>query len=71
MKKTNAFLTTEQRENIIDMALDWFEDWKSDGPSVYPESVQDRKNLMISLNNSQLIKHLQKYYAKDIWDFIN
>jgi len=70
MKKNIAF-TSEQREEIIDMVLGWYADWKHDEPTVYTETIEERKNKMIPLNNSQLIKHLQKWYAPDIWDFIN
>jgi len=71
MKKTNAFLTREQRENIIDMVLVWYADWKHDEPTVYTETIEERKNKMIALNNSDLLKHLQEWYAPDIWDYIN
>ena len=70
MKKNIAF-TSEQREEIIDMVLGWFEDWKNDDPTAYPETVEERKQLMLPLNNSKLIKHIQELYAKDIWDYIN
>jgi len=70
MKKNIAF-TSEQRKEIIDMVLGWFEDWKNDDPTAYPETVEERKLLMLPLNNSELIKHIQELYAKDIWDFIN
>jgi hypothetical protein len=70
MKKNIAF-TSEQREEIIDMVLGWYADWQHDEPTVYTETIEERKNKMIPLNNSQLIKHLQKWYAPDIWDFIN
>jgi len=70
MKKNIAF-TSEQREEIIDMVLGWFEDWKNDDPTAYPETVEERKHLMLPLNNSELIKHIQELYAKDIWDYIN
>tara|TARA_R100001460_G_scaffold40547_1_gene75801 strand:+ start:117 stop:332 length:216 start_codon:yes stop_codon:yes gene_type:complete len=71
MKKTNIAFTKEKREEIIDMALGWYEDWKHDEPTVYTETVEQRRNKMVSLNNSELIKHLQEWYAKDIWDYIN
>ena len=67
----NIAFTKEQREEIIDLALGWYEDWKLNEPEVYPETVEERKNKMIALNNSELIKHLQEWYAKDIWDYIN
>ena len=70
MKKNIAF-TSEQREEIIDMVLGWFEDWKNDDPTAYQETVEERKQLMLPLNNSELIKHIQELYAKDIWDYIN
>tara|TARA_Y100001972_G_scaffold2636_1_gene2993 strand:+ start:250 stop:465 length:216 start_codon:yes stop_codon:yes gene_type:complete len=71
MKKTNIAFTKEQREEIIDMVLGWFEDWKNDDPTAYPETVEERKALMLPLNNSELIKHLQEWYAEDIWDYIH
>ena len=67
----NIAFTSEQREQIIDMALGWYADWKHDEPTVYTETVEERRQLMLPLNNSQLIKHLQEFYAPDIWDFIN
>ncbi len=70
MKKNIAF-TSEQREEIIDMVLGWFEDWKLNEPTVYTETVEERRQLMLPLNNSELIKHIQELYAKDIWDYIN
>ncbi len=70
MKKNIAF-TSEQREEIIDMVLGWFEDWKLSEPTVYTETVEERRQLMLPLNNSELIKHIQELYAKDIWDYIN
>ena len=70
MKKNIAF-TSEQREEIIDMVLGWFEDWKLNEPEVYPETVEQRRQLMLPLNNSELIKHIQEHYAKDIWNYIN
>ena len=71
MKKTNIAFTKKQREEIIDMVLGWFEDWKNDDPTAYPETVEERKALMLPLNNSELIKHLQEWYAEDIWDYIH
>ena len=71
MKKTNIAFTKEQREEIIDLVLGWFEDWKNDDPTAYPETVEERKALMLPLNNSELIKHLQEWYAEDIWDYIH
>jgi len=71
MKKTNIAFTKEQREEIIDLALGWYEDWQLNEPEVYPETIEERRNKMVCLNNSELIKHLQKWYAQDIWDYIN
>ena len=71
MKKQNIAFTKEKREAIIDMALGWFEDWKLNEPTVYTESVEERRNKMLLLNNSELIKHLKEWYAEDIWDYIN
>ena len=73
MKKNIAF-TSEQREQIIDMVLGWFEDWKNADPTAYPETVEERKQLMLPLNNSQLIKHIDKFYGLpkgEIWEYIN
>ena len=70
MKKNIAF-TSEKREEIIDMVLGWFEDWKLNEPEVYPETVEQKRQLMLPLNNSELIKHIQEHYAKDIWNYIN
>ena len=71
MKKQNIAFTKEKREAIIDMALGWFEDWKLNEPTVYTETVEERRNKMLLLNNSELIKHLKGWYAEDIWDYIN
>jgi len=72
MKKTNIAFTKKQREEIIDMVLGWFEDWKNDDPTAYPETVEERKALMLPLNNSELIKHIQEFYGcPDIWDYIH
>ena len=71
MKKQNIAFTKEKREAIIDMALGWFEDWKLNEPTVYKETVEERRNKMLLLNNSDLIKHLKEWYAEDIWDYIN
>ena len=71
MKKQNIAFTKEKREAIIDMALGWFEDWKLNEPTVYTETVEERRNKMLLLNNSELIKHLKEWYAEDIWDYIN
>ena len=60
MKKQNIAFTKEKREAIIDMALGWFEDWKLNEPTVYTETVEERKSLMLPLNNSELIKHIEK-----------
>ena len=71
MEKQNIAFTKEKREAIIDMALGWFEDWKLNEPTVYTETVEERRNKMLLLNNSELIKHLKEWYAEDIWDYIN
>ena len=63
MKKTNIAFTAEQREQIIDMALGWFEDWKLNEPTVYPETVEERRALMLPLNNSELFKHIVELYG--------
>ena len=72
MKKTNIAFTKAQREEIIDMVLGWFEDWKLNEPTVYTETVEERRQLMLALNNSELIKHIQEFYGcPDIWDYIH
>ena len=73
MKKNIAF-TSKQREQIIDMVLGWFEDWKLNEPEVYPETVEERRQLMLPLNNSELIKHIEKFYGVSnsmLWQDIN
>ena len=69
MKKKN-FLTTDQRAELIEQCLDWFEDWKNSDPTCYPETREERKQMMVVLNNSDLIKHMEKYYCEDIFDYI-
>jgi len=69
MKKT-TILTTEQRDTIIDKCLEWFEDWKFNEPTVYPETVEDRRQMMVVLNNSDLLKHVYEFYAPDIWEYV-
>ena len=69
MKKT-TILNKSQRETIIDKCLEWFEDWKLNEPSVYTESVTDRRQIMEALNNSDLMKHVYEFYAPDIWDYV-
>ena len=69
MKKT-TFLTTDQRAELIEQCLDWFEDWKNSDPTCYPETREERKQMMILLHNSDLIKHMEKYYCEDIFDYI-
>ena len=69
MKKT-TILNKSQRETIIDKCLEWFEDWKLNEPTVYTESVTDRRQTMETLNNSDLIKHVYEFYAPDIWDYV-
>ena len=74
MKKQNIAFTKEKREAIIDMALGWFEDWKLNEPTVYTETVEERKALMLPLNNSELIKHIEEFYGVvegEIWIYIN
>ena len=67
----NIAFTTEQREEIYDLVLGWFEDWKNDDPTAYPETVEQRRQLMLPLNNSDLIKHIKELYSADIWDYIH
>ena len=69
MKKT-TILNKSQREAIIDKCLEWFEDWKLNEPTVYTESVTERRQIMEALNNSDLIKHVYEFYAPDIWDYV-
>ncbi len=74
MKKQNIAFTQEKREAIIDMVLGWFEDWKLNEPTVYTETVEERKALMLPLNNSELIKHIEEFYGLpkgEIWIYIN
>ena len=70
----NIAFTTEQREQIIDMVLGWFEDWKLNEPTVYTETVEERRALMLPLNNSELFKHIVEFYGvsrDDLWWHIN
>ena len=69
MKKT-TILNKSQRETIIDKCLEWFEDWKADDPNSYPESVEDRRQMMVVLNNSDLIKHVIEFYSPDVWEYV-
>ena len=69
MKKT-TILNKSQRETIIDKCIEWFEDWKLNEPTVYTESVSDRRQIMEALNNSDLMKHVYEFYALDIWDYV-
>jgi len=69
MKKT-TILTTEQRDTIIDKCLEWFEDWKLNEPIVYPETVEDRRQMMVVLNNSDLMKHVYEMYSPHIWEYV-
>jgi len=69
MKKT-TILTTEQRDTIIDKCLEWFEDWKLNEPTVYPETVEDRRQMMVVLNNSDLMKHVYEMYSPHIWEYV-
>mgnify|MGYP003130480311 CR=1 FL=1 len=69
MKKT-TILNKSQRETIIDKCIEWFEDWKLNEPTVYTESVTDRRQIMEALNNSDLMKHVYEFYALDIWDYV-
>ena len=70
----NIAFTTEQREQIIDLVLGWFEDWKLNEPTVYTETVEERKQLMLPLNNSELFKHIVEFYGlseNELWEHIN
>ena len=72
--KKNIAVTSEQRKEIIDMVLGWFEDWKNDDPTAYSETVEERRQLMLPLNNSQLIKHIEEFYGVKgimLWEDIN
>ena len=74
MKKQNIAFTKEKREAIMNMVLGWFEDWKLNEPTVYTETVEERRQLMLPLNNSELIKHIEEYYGViegEIWTYIN
>lgn len=74
MKKQNIAFTKEKREAIMDMVLGWYEDWKLNEPTVYTETVDERKALMLPLNNSELIKHIEEFYGVvegEIWSYIN
>ena len=74
MKKQNIAFTKEKREAIMDMVLGWYEDWKLNEPTVYTETVDERKALMLPLNNSELIKHIEEFYViveGEIWSYIN
>ena len=58
----------------MNMVLGWFEDWKLNEPTVYTETVEERRQLMLPLNNSELIKHIEEYYGViegEIWTYIN
>ena len=48
MKKT-TFLTTDQRAELIEQCLDWFEDWKNSDPTCYPETREERKQMKRSV----------------------
>ena len=74
MKKQNIAFTKEKREAIMDMVLGWYEDWKLNEPTVYTETVDEKKGLMLPLNNSELIKHIEEFYGVvegEIWSYIN
>lgn len=74
MKKQNIAFTKEKREAIMDMVLGWYEDWKLNEPTVYTETVDEKKALMLPLNNSELIKHIEEFYGVvegEIWSYIN
>ena len=74
MKKQNIAFTKEKKEAIMDMVLGWYEDWKLNEPTVYTETVDERKALMLPLNNSELIKHIEEFYGVvegEIWSYIN
>ncbi len=69
MKKT-TYLTSEQRQTIIEQCEFWFEEWKSNDPLAYPEAWEVRLNMMEHLNNSDFIKHVIDFYSPDIWEFV-
>ena len=46
-----TFLTTDQRAELIEQCLDWFEDWKDSDPTCYPETREEKKQMMVVLNN--------------------
>ena len=74
MKKQNIAFKKEKREAIMDMVLGWYEDWKLNEPTVYTETVDEKKALMLPLNNSELIKHIEEFYGVvegEIWSYIN
>ena len=68
--KKKTYLTSDQRAELIEQCLDWFEDWKDSDPTCYPETREERKEMMVVLNNSDLIKHMKKFYCEDIFDYI-
>ena len=41
MKKT-TYLTSDQRAELIEQCLDWFEDWKDSDPICYPETREEQ-----------------------------
>ena len=61
MKKT-TYLTSDQRAELIEQCLDWYEDWQATDPITYPDTRETLKNEMQILNNSDLIKHINDYY---------
>jgi len=69
MKKT-TYLTSDQRAELIEQCLDWFDDWKATDPYLYSETREERKQMMDVLNNSDLIKHMEKYYCQDIFTYL-
>ena len=69
MKKT-TYLTSDQRAELIEQCLDWFDDWKATDPHLYSETREERKQMMDVLNNSDLIKHMEKYYCQDIFTYL-
>tara|TARA_R100000734_G_C3256514_1_gene56445 strand:- start:182 stop:391 length:210 start_codon:yes stop_codon:yes gene_type:complete len=69
MKKT-TYLTQEQRQTITEQCEFWFEEWKLNDSLAYPESWQERLSMFTHLNNSDFLKHVYKYYAHDIWEYL-
>ena len=72
MKKT-TYLTQEQRSELIEHCLGWYEDWQATDPILYNETIEQKRQEMIILNNSDLIKHVNNVYCggEDIFKIIN